>query len=164
MTSRRPTGDQGSALVEFCFLSVLLLVPLVYLVVVLGRVQAAALAAQTAAREAGRAFVTAADDRGARQRAVSAARIAFSDQGFDRSGEGMMELACDREPCLQPDARVDVRTRVRVELPGVPAFLDGVVPAVVVVDARHVVAVDRFRAAPASTGEELEVAEEHQGR
>lgn len=140
---------------EFCFLSVLLLVPLVYLVVVLGRVQAAAFAAETAAREAGRAFVTAADDESARSRATSAAAIAFSDQGFDPSGEGALDLACELQPCLQPDARVAARTRVRVELPGVPGFLQGVIPEVVVIDARHVAAVDRFRPASATVAAQV---------
>lgn len=143
--ARVPKGDRGSAVVEFCFLSVVMLVPLVYLVVVLGRVQAAAMAAGTAAREAGRAFVTAVDDDSAGLRAQSAAAIAFSDQGFEGRHDGTLELTCDRQPCIQPDARVAVRTRVHVALPGVPAFLDGVVPTPVVVDARHVVAVDRFR-------------------
>lgn len=147
MNARRLAGDRGSALVEFCFLSVLLLVPLVYLVVVLGRVQAAALAAETAAREAGRAFVTATDDGSARSRAAVAASVAFSDQGFDSSGEGALEITCERQPCLQPDARVSALVRVRVEFPGVPSFLEDVVPDVVVLDARHVAAVDRFRAA-----------------
>lgn len=140
-------------MVEFCFLSVLLLVPLVYLVVVLGRVQAAAFAAETAAREAGRAFVTAADDVSARSRASSAAAIALSDQGFDQPADGALDLRCELQPCLQPDARVTVLTRVRVELPGSPGFLHGVVPDVVVVDARHVAAVDRFRPAPAAAAQ-----------
>ena len=92
MSARLTADDRGSALVEFCFLAVLLLVPMVYLVVVLGRVQAAALAAETAAREAGRAFVTAQDDGSAGLRATAAAAIAFSDQGFDPSTQGGIEL------------------------------------------------------------------------
>jgi Flp pilus assembly protein TadG len=146
VTTPRLAGDGGSALVEFCFLSVLMLVPLVYLVVALGRVQAGAFAAEAAAREAGRAFVTADDEVSGRSRAESAAEVAFADQGFDAPGEGVVELGCERQPCLQPDARVDVRTRVRVALPLAPRFLDGIVPTLVVVDARHVASVDRFRA------------------
>ena len=69
----RQPGDAGNALVEFCVLGVLMLVPVVYLVLVLGRVEAAAFAAQRAAREAGRAFVTAADVAQARSRADAAA-------------------------------------------------------------------------------------------
>jgi Flp pilus assembly protein TadG len=145
--SMRLRQDAGSAVVEFCFLSVLMLVPLVYLVAVLGRVQAAALAAETAAREAGRAFVTAPDVESAGSRAESAAAIAFGDQGFSDQGTGTVELTCAADPCLVPDARVEVRTRVLVLLPGVPRVLDRVVPTRIEVTARQVVTVDRFRAA-----------------
>ena len=59
----RRTGhrDEGRAIVEFIAVGLLVLVPIVYLVVTLGRVQAAAFAVSTAAREAGRAFTTAPD-------------------------------------------------------------------------------------------------------
>jgi hypothetical protein len=131
--------------VEFCLLSVLMLVPLVYLVAVLGRVQAAEFAAQTAAREAGRAFVTAPDDESARQLAQSAAAIAFDDQGFGQQGIGILDVACTGHPCLAPDARIESRTRVLVVLPGVPRVLDRVVPTRIEITARQVVTVDRFR-------------------
>jgi Flp pilus assembly protein TadG len=146
MFSRR-RHDDGSAVVEFCLLSVLMLVPLVYLVAVLGRVQAAALAAQTAAREAGRAFVTSPDDETAGPRAEAAAAIAFGDQGFGDQGAGTVELTCAAHPCLVPDTRIEVRTRVLVLLPGVPRVFDHVVPTRIDVAARQVVTVDRFRAA-----------------
>lgn len=145
MTPTRLRGDGGSAVVEFCLLSVLMLVPLVYLVAVLGRVQAAALAAQTAAREAGRAFVTAPDDESAGRFAESAAAIAFDDQGFGQQGTGNLEMTCTAHPCLVPDARIEARTRVLVLLPGVPRVLDRVVPTRIEVTARQVVTVDRFR-------------------
>jgi hypothetical protein len=147
MTSTRLQGDGGTALVEFCLLSVLMLVPLVYLVAVLGRVQAAAFAAQTAAREAGRAFVTAPDDDSAGRFAEAAAAIAFDDQGFGDPGTATLQLACPSTPCLVPDARIEARTRVLVLLPGVPAVLDRVVPTRIEVTARQVVTVDRFRPA-----------------
>lgn len=137
--------DAGSAIVEFCVLSVLMLVPLVYLVAVLGRVQAASMAAQAAAREAGRAFVTAESEAGGRERADLAAGIAFADQGFTAPGTVRVDVACRADPCLSPDARVDVGTRVLVLLPGVPHVLDRAIPARLEVTARQVVAVDRFR-------------------
>jgi len=51
--------DSGRAIVEFLVVGLLLLVPVVYFVVALSRVQAAAFAVSTASREAGRAFTTA---------------------------------------------------------------------------------------------------------
>ena len=138
-------GDAGTALVEFCLLAVVLLVPLVYLVLSLGRIQAGAFAAQGAAREAGRAFVTADDEGSARGRADAAAAIAFADQGFRDPSQVGIDVACAGSPCLAPDQRVVVRTRVLVVLPGVPRLLDRVLPARVEVTARHVSTVDRFR-------------------
>ena len=54
-----PGAQAGSAIVEFVFLAVLMLVPLFYLVMVLARLQAGAYAVSAASREAGRAYVTA---------------------------------------------------------------------------------------------------------
>src|SRR3954464_11281688 len=74
--------DQGSAVIEFVAIGVLLLVPLVYLVLAMGRVQAASFAADGSARAAARAFVTAADDDDARRRAAIAVQLGLRDQGF----------------------------------------------------------------------------------
>jgi Flp pilus assembly protein TadG len=141
----RADGESGTAVVEFCLLAVLMLVPVVYLTLALGRIQAGAFAAQGAAREAGRAFVTAADEGSARARADAAAAVAFRDQGFFEPGEVAIDVACAASPCLAPDQRVVVRSRVLVVLPGVPRVLDRLFPARVEVTARHVATVDRFR-------------------
>lgn len=146
--------DAGSAVVEFCLLAVLLLVPIVYLVLSLGRIQAGAFAAQGAAREAGRAFVTAVDEGSARSRADAAAAIAFADQGFSGPSGVGIEVACSPAPCLTPDQRVIVRSRVLVVLPGVPRLVDRFFPAHVEVTARHVATVDRFRGRGPSRGEQ----------
>ncbi len=145
LRSRGCPGERGSAVVEFVFLSVLLLVPVVYLVLVLGRVQAGAYAASTAAREAGRAFVTSPSSTQAEPRARAAAAIAFGDQGFGDSGT--LSVACDASPCLRPEARVSMHTTVTVPLPLVPTFARRVVPLSVSLQADHVVTVDRFRSA-----------------
>ena len=142
----RPGGDAGSALVEFCFLAVLLLVPVVYLVLTLGRLQAAAFATEGAAREAGRAFVTADDEASGRERAAVAALIAFADQGFHDERLAAIDVECADDPCLGPDSRVVVRATLQVVLPAVPRLVDRLVPARVRVDATHVSTVDRFSA------------------
>jgi hypothetical protein len=54
------TDESGNAIVEFLAVTVLLLVPLLYLVLVLARLQAATFAADSAAREAGRVYAQAA--------------------------------------------------------------------------------------------------------
>lgn len=138
--------DRGSALVEFSVLAVLMLVPIVYLTVTLSRLQAGAFAAQGAAREAGRAFVTASDESSARSRADAAAAIAFADQGFEDADLVAIVVRCEQAGCLEPDARVRVDSSVQVVLPGVPRMLGAIVPARIEMTATHVSTVDRFRA------------------
>jgi len=74
--------DQGSAAIEFVAIGVLLLTPLIYIVIALSRIQAASFAADSSAREAARAFVTAVDDDDGRRRAAIAVRLGLRDQGF----------------------------------------------------------------------------------
>ncbi len=142
----RVRGEDGSAIVEFVFLGVLMMVPLVYLVMSLARVQAGSYAVTTAAREAGRAFVTAETGEDAAARARAASEVAFGDQGF--GGNGSLEIACSTSPCLTPDARVETTTRVTVPLPLIPAFAREVVPLEIALTASHLSTVDRFRGAP----------------
>ncbi|GAB3434811.1 hypothetical protein GCM10027517_03290 [Phycicoccus ginsengisoli] len=139
-------GEGGSALVEFVFLAVLMMIPLIYLVMVLARLQAGSYAASAAVREAGRAYVTAQRQEQAGPRAQAAARIAFEDQGF--GGDAVLRLACDGDPCLRPEGRITMEATVTVPLPLVPAFARDVVPLEVPVTASHVAVVDRFRGAP----------------
>jgi hypothetical protein len=145
LVSRRLTGDDGSAVVEFVTLGVLLLVPVVYLMLTLGRIQAAAFAAEGAAREAGRVFVTADDEVSGIQRIRVAVLLAARDQGFDDVDPATaVTVECSASPCLRPESRVTVRVELVVVLPGVPAFVDTVVPTRVPVRAESVSVVDRF--------------------
>jgi hypothetical protein len=107
--------ERGSAAVELVFLTVVFLVPLFYLEMTVSRVQAGSYAASTAAREAGRAYVTARDQASAEERAGAAARVAFEDQGFG-VGDGRLTIACDGSPCLRPEGRVEMTTRVVVRV------------------------------------------------
>jgi hypothetical protein len=132
----------GSAVVEFVFLAVLMMVPLFYLVMVLARLQAGAYGVSVAAREAGRAYVTAEVPAHAPPRAQSAAGLAFADQGFERGGR--IEIGCDGMPCLRPAGRVTIMATVEVPMPLVPAFFSGIVPMRIPVSATHVATVDRF--------------------
>jgi hypothetical protein len=137
--------DAGSAVVEFIMLGVLLLVPVVYLVLTLGRIQAAAFATDGAAREASRAFVTADDEESGRARALAAVRLGLLDQGFDADPGRSVSVTCRQVPCLSPQARVDVAVQVDVVLPGVPGVVDRFVGTHVTVRARHTAVVDAFR-------------------
>jgi hypothetical protein len=140
--------DAGNAVVEFLGVTLLLLVPIVYLIVVLGRLQAATFAVEGAAREAGRAFTTAAGPDDGARRAVEAVRLALADQQFGEiRAADALALECSADPCLAPGSSVLVRVSIDVDLPGVPAFVRSVVPLRVPVRAVHVAPVDRFRGA-----------------
>lgn len=141
---RWQADEQGSAVVEFVFLTIVVLIPLIYLVLTVGRIQAGTYAVTQAAREAGRAFVTAEDPGLAPARAQAAADIAFADFGFT----GRLGLDCDGSPCLRPEGRITTRAEVSVPLPLVPDFARAVVPLELPVSATSVATVDRFRAAP----------------
>lgn len=138
-------GERGSMTVEAAFLVVLLVVPLFYLVGTLGRVQAGAYAASAAAREAGRAFVTAATAGEAPGRAQAAAGLVLTAHGFD-GGEGSVVVSCAGETCLEPGSSVVVDSSVSVPLPLVPDFMRGAVPTTITLTSRHTEPVDAFRA------------------
>ena len=143
LQARLGRRDRGRAIVEFLVVGLLVLVPIVYFVVTLSRVQAAAFAASTASREAGRAFPTATTEDDAYVRAGAAARISFED--YDFGADGTVGLNCDGSPCLRPEGRVEAVATVRVRLPLIPDLLSGTIPAVLPVSATHVATVDRFR-------------------
>ncbi len=131
-------GDEGAAVVEFIALSLLLLVPLTYLVVTLSRIQAGAFAAEGAAHEAARTAVVtgvAQREHGASRdasmaagakRADAAVLLVVDDFGFD-SSDAALELTCEG-PCLEPGGNVGARVTIAVALPGIPGFLGGNVP------------------------------------
>ncbi|RLV49846.1 hypothetical protein D9V37_08135 [Nocardioides mangrovicus] len=133
---RRRT-EQGTAIVEFSWLAILLLVPLVYIVLGVLDTQRTAFAATTAARSATRAFVTSPDEASAPARARAAARLAFADQGLDQAPLDL-RLHCTPQPsnCLSPGSVVFAEVRSSVRLPLFPAALGHQAPAVAV-DASH---------------------------
>ncbi|MCA0437040.1 MAG: pilus assembly protein [Austwickia sp.] len=142
MVPRRDSGEDGSAVLEFVVLAVVLLIPTIYLVLTVGRLQAAAYATSTAARSAARAYVTAPPGSSPQARADAAAGLAFGDHGFDG---GHITVRCAAQPCLTPEARVDVTAEVDVPLPLVPDLIADRLPATVRVSAVEGYTVDRFR-------------------
>lgn len=134
-------GDAGNAIVEFLGVALLLLVPTVYLVLVVGRVQAASFAAEGAAREAARVLATAADHAApsATARAGAAVELAFADQGFhDVDAAHALTFTCTTPRCDSAADDVSVRVTVDVTLPAVPAFVQRVVPMAVRVSAESI--------------------------
>lgn len=139
MTS--PRRDDGSAVIEFIVIAVLVLVPLAYGVMSLARVQAASFATTQAVREAGRAFVSADSIAQGQARARTAAQVAFDDQGFVLPADGL-RVRCTGA-CLDPGGHLTIELDWSVDLPWVPAGLGG--SASVPIHAVHDVPVDVYR-------------------
>lgn len=146
MRSLGQHAERGSILVEAVFLLVLLTLPVFYLVGTLARLQAGAYAVSAAAREAGRAYVTSAEEATAAGRGSAASRLVFDAHGFT-GGEGSVRLSCPTSQCLEPGGQISVDASVSVELPLIPDFMEGVLPTSVQLTASHLEPVDQFREA-----------------
>lgn len=141
-------SDDGNAIVEFVYLAVLLMLPLAYVLLTVFRVQQAAYAVSSAAREAGRVYATSDNVADASGRAYSAARIVMQDSNLSLAPENL-EVSCSPSPCgLQPGSQVNVVMTYRVSLPLVPRFFADRAPASVRVTSRHLEVVDRFQSGP----------------
>lgn len=115
--------DAGSALVEFVWLAVLLMVPLVYVVLTAVSLQRTAFGLTAAARDASRAYATAGSDSLGERRAERAVGVAMRDQGVDWQPIGRV-VSCG--PCTYaPGSTFTVQLRSRVALPLVPHWLCG---------------------------------------
>jgi Flp pilus assembly protein TadG len=128
----RMRSDGGTALVEFFWLGVLLLVPLVYAILFAFDLQRASFAVTEATRSAGRAFVTTpdADVADASARAVAAAEMTFADHGVAASTYTIDAPECRDSGCFAAGGTVRITVHVKVQLPLLPTFgiAGGVVP------------------------------------
>jgi Flp pilus assembly protein TadG len=139
--------DSGSAIIEFVFVAVIVLVPLVYLIVSVAGIQRSSLAVGQAAREAGRAFATGESTADGLRRAHVAARLAMDDEGVSdepqltfHSGPGCSSAMVT--PVLAAGAEYTVCVTRTVQFAGVPSILAGGSVRTV---GEYVVHVDDFR-------------------
>ncbi|MGN6607936.1 MAG: TadE/TadG family type IV pilus assembly protein, partial [Jatrophihabitans sp.] len=146
---RRPRGDDdGNAILEFVFVAVIVMVPLIYVIVAVATVQRSQLAVTQAAREAGRAFATGSSPADAAARVRAAVRLALTDQGFGDDAD--LRFVPPSAPCtaagvtprLAAGAEYAVCVSRRSELPGVPTVLQG---RGVTTIGRYLLHVDDFR-------------------
>ena len=148
MVVRDDDRDRGSAIVEFVFVAILVLVPLVYFIVAVASVQRSTLAVTQAAREAGRAFATANSSAEGVDRARAAVRLALTDQGLPDDAELRYVPVGDNcegvttPPELTPSAEFVVCVVRHAFLPGVPTLLSG---RGVTTIGRYVLHVDDYR-------------------
>ena len=146
-------GERGAAVVELLVVFLTLLVPLVYAMVVMADVQRALLATSSAAREAGRVYVTGADRLAAERRAALAYREVLASYGMRVGDPGTgMRLRARCPPAAAsgcsggfgPGAEVQVVVTYRVPVARLP-FLGAVSGPGITIGATHHTRVDRYR-------------------
>lgn len=142
---RRSWGDErGSASLEFITAGVLLIVPVVYLIVALSSLQAAAFATEGAARFAARAYVQAEDGAAGRRLAERAVGLALDDFGVQADANVVITCSPRPDDCAARESFVTVTVEADVPLPLIPASLVGAFPARVPVSAESVERVSTF--------------------
>jgi Flp pilus assembly protein TadG len=147
-SDRSDRDDGGTAIIEFVFVAVIVMVPLVYLLVAVAVVQRSQLAVTQAAREAGRAFATSDTAGEADLRVRTAVRLALAAQRLPDDVQLRFVAAgspCDGPavaPQLAPGAQFTVCIGRRVVIPAVPRILAG---RGITTVGRYVVHVDDFR-------------------
>lgn len=133
--------DGGSAVLEFTFLGLLLLVPVVYLVLTVGAVQGASFAVVGAADQAAKVFVDSETPEEAYSRAQQAVHLAVNDFGFPPD-DATVTITCGGT-CLQPGSSVTVAVDLKVPLPLIPT-MPGLNTSAATVDSSATQLVERF--------------------
>lgn len=135
--------QRGSAIVEFTFLALLLMVPVVYFLVTVGQIQGGSFAVVGAADQAAKVFVSQSEPVLARTSAEQSVLLALRDYGYPAQA-ATMEITCDRADCLSAGAAVTVWVRLAVPLPMVP-FGDSLHLNAAVLNASATQVVGRFK-------------------
>jgi hypothetical protein len=126
-------ADEGRALIEVIFLAVLILIPTIWILVSVLRIQAASFAVAQGARDAGRVMDTAPTAAVGMARAREIARLALQDQQVSADGMDLRFVpvgsdcvsASQIPPTLQAGAVYDVCVVAVVSFPGVPSVISG---------------------------------------
>lgn len=111
--------ERGSAVVEFTFLALLLMVPLVYFIITMSQVQGGSFAVVGAADQAAKVYVAQPDPSTAQAAAEQAVSIALADFGHE-PGKASVATACSPADCQAAGTAVTVTVRLSVALPFLP--------------------------------------------
>lgn len=136
-------GERGSAVVEFTFLALLLMVPLVYFIITVGQIQGGAFAVVGAADQAAKVYVAQPDVESGRTAAEQAVVLALADYGHP-ADNARMDASCQPLDCLAPGSAVTITVHLTVPLPFVP-FSDSFRLNASQLDASATQVVGRFR-------------------
>ncbi|MEO5318474.1 hypothetical protein PV761_07805 [Arthrobacter sp. CC3] len=137
------SGERGSAVVEFTFLALLLMVPLVYFIITVGQIQGGAFAVVGAADQAAKVYVAQPDAESGRLAAEQAVMLALADYGHP-ADNARMDASCQPSDCLAPGSAVTITVHLTVPLPFVP-FSDSMRLNASRLDASATQIVGRFR-------------------
>ena len=126
-------ADEGRALIEVIFLAVLILIPTIYILITVLRIQSATFAVSQGARDAGRVMDFAPTTAVGVARAEEIARLALQDQKVSAEGMDLRLVPVGADcvnspeitPTLQAGAVYDVCVVAVVSLPGVPTAISG---------------------------------------
>lgn len=111
--------ERGSAVVEFTFLALLLMVPLVYFIITMSQIQGGSFAVVGAADQAAKVYVAQPDPATAQAAAEQAVSIALADFGHEPA-EASVATACAPADCHAAGTAVTVTVRLSVALPFLP--------------------------------------------
>lgn len=115
----QPVRERGSAVVEFNFLALLLMVPLVYFIVTMSQIQGGSFAVVGAADQAAKVYVAQPDQASAGVAAERAVAIALADFGYPTEG-ARVATSCQPADCQAAGSAVTVTVSLSVPLPFVP--------------------------------------------
>ena len=134
-------GERGSAVVEFTFLALLLMVPIVYFVITVGQIQGGSFAVVGAADQAAKVYVAQSDASTAQAAAENAVALALSDFGH-QPDRASMTITCNPADCQAAGTAITVTVSLDVPLPFVP-FAEGL--SATAVEASSTQLVGRYR-------------------
>ena len=122
--SRSRSWERGSALVEFCWVGLILFIPITWIVISVFEVQQGAFAVNGAARAAARAYALAPDDATGAARAQAVVDQTLADQG-GKGQIGKVHVSCEPFPhdCHAGTSLITVRIESGVTIPFLPAVL-----------------------------------------
>jgi Flp pilus assembly protein TadG len=111
--------ERGSAVVEFTFLALLLMVPLVYFIITMSQIQGGSFAVVGAADQGAKVYIAQPDAATARAAAEQAVAIALADFGHAAEA-ARVETSCDPADCQAAGSTVTVTVSLTVPLPFLP--------------------------------------------
>lgn len=141
----RTGSDAGTALIEFVWLAIVLLLPMVYIMIAVFDVQRASYGVSAAGQAAAQSFVSAPDVPAAYARAHKTAELTLQDHELSKATV-TIDCVPSAQSCLEPGSSVQVTVIVEQPLPLSPEIF-GDQLADVTVERSHTEPYGQFREA-----------------